>query len=61
MKREKGEIPADLPKIKENEEVIILRTLNMQDLKEAKSQVSPSFYLTMWNLKIICSTQNLQT
>jgi hypothetical protein len=59
MKRKKGEIPADLPKKNENEEAIILRPLNMQDLKEAKNQVNPSFYLTTWNLKNICSTQNL--
>ncbi|TVU22963.1 hypothetical protein EJB05_32686 [Eragrostis curvula] len=43
MKREKGETPSDLPKKKEKEEAIILRPLNMQDLKEAKNQVAASF------------------
>ncbi|XP_062189346.1 uncharacterized protein LOC133892520 [Phragmites australis] len=42
MKREKGENPPDLPKKKEKGG-IILRPLNMTDLKEAKNQVAASF------------------
>jgi hypothetical protein len=41
LKCEKGETPSDPPK-KEKEETIILRPLNMTDLKEAKNQVNPS-------------------
>jgi len=43
MKREKGKTPSDLPEKKEKEETIILRPLNMTDLKEAKNQVAASF------------------
>ncbi|WVZ72907.1 hypothetical protein U9M48_021294 [Paspalum notatum var. saurae] len=43
LKREKGESPSDLAKKKEKEEAIILRPLNMTDLKEAKNQVAASF------------------
>ena len=42
MKLEKGGTPLDPSKIKEKEKEIILRPLNMKDLKEAKNQVSPS-------------------
>jgi len=42
LKCEKGETPSDPPK-KEKEETIILRPLNMTDLKEAKNQVAASF------------------
>ncbi|KAG2586049.1 spastin-like isoform X2 [Panicum virgatum] len=42
LKREKGGAPADLTKKKEKE-TIILRPLNMTDLKEAKNQVAASF------------------
>ncbi|CAD6233536.1 unnamed protein product [Miscanthus lutarioriparius] len=43
LKREKGETQSDVPKKKEKEETIILRPLNMTDLKEAKNQVAASF------------------
>ncbi|RLN24069.1 uncharacterized protein C2845_PM07G39580 [Panicum miliaceum] len=43
LKREKGGTPSDLTKKKEKEEPIILRPLNMTDLKEAKNQVAASF------------------
>ncbi|KAL6874688.1 hypothetical protein ACP4OV_013353 [Aristida adscensionis] len=43
MKREKGETPSDPPNRKEKDEAIILRPLNMTDLKEAKNQVAASF------------------
>ncbi|PUZ58769.1 hypothetical protein GQ55_5G534700 [Panicum hallii var. hallii] len=43
LKREKGGTPSDLTKKKENEGPIILRPLNMTDLKEAKNQVAASF------------------
>ncbi|XP_066400777.1 uncharacterized protein [Miscanthus floridulus] len=42
LKREKGETQSDIPKKKEKE-TIILRPLNMTDLKEAKNQVAASF------------------
>lgn len=45
LKREKGGIPSDATKKNEKEEPIILRPLNMSDLKEAKNQVSPSFLI----------------
>ncbi|CAO2175166.1 unnamed protein product [Urochloa humidicola] len=43
LKREKGGTPSDPTKKKEKEEPIILRPLNMTDLKEAKNQVAASF------------------
>ncbi|KAG2594742.1 hypothetical protein PVAP13_5KG007700 [Panicum virgatum] len=43
LKREKGGTPSELTKKKEKEEPIILRPLNMTDLKEAKNQVAASF------------------
>ncbi|TKW12042.1 hypothetical protein SEVIR_5G012100v4 [Setaria viridis] len=43
LKREKGGAPSDSTKKKEKEEPIILRPLNMTDLKEAKNQVAASF------------------
>nr|CAB3475681.1 unnamed protein product [Digitaria exilis] len=43
LKREKGGIPSDATKKNEKEEPIILRPLNMADLKEAKNQVAASF------------------
>ncbi|PVH39527.1 hypothetical protein PAHAL_5G529300 [Panicum hallii] len=43
LKREKGGTPSDLTKKKEKEGPIILRPLNMTDLKEAKNQVAASF------------------
>ncbi|KAL6626998.1 hypothetical protein ACP70R_030724 [Stipagrostis hirtigluma subsp. patula] len=43
MKREKGETASDLPMKKEKEDAIVLRPLNMTDLKEAKNQVAASF------------------
>uniref|UniRef100_A0A0A9BBE0 AAA+ ATPase domain-containing protein n=1 Tax=Arundo donax TaxID=35708 RepID=A0A0A9BBE0_ARUDO len=43
IKREKGGAPSDPPKKNEKEEAIILRPLNMTDLKEAKNQVAASF------------------
>uniref|UniRef100_A0A0D9UYI4 AAA+ ATPase domain-containing protein n=1 Tax=Leersia perrieri TaxID=77586 RepID=A0A0D9UYI4_9ORYZ len=42
-KREQGGNPSDVSKIKEKDEAIILRPLNMKDLKEAKNQVAASF------------------
>jgi hypothetical protein len=52
MKREKGKTPSDLPEKKEKEETIILRPLNMTDLKEAKNQVKRcGRRLTLLNLK----------
>ena len=51
LKREKGETQSDIPKKKEKEETIILRPLNMTDLKEAKNQVNPSSNHIKWNLK----------
>jgi hypothetical protein len=53
-KCEKGETPSDLPNEREKDEAIILRPLNIQDLKETKNQVNPSFWLGMWNLKNMC-------
>lgn len=41
--REQGDNPSDPSKIKEKDEAIILRPLNMTDLKEAKNQVAASF------------------
>ncbi|CAL4959105.1 unnamed protein product [Urochloa decumbens] len=43
LKREKAGTPSDATKKKEKEEPIILRPLNMTDLKEAKNQVAASF------------------
>ncbi|KAF0921183.1 hypothetical protein E2562_039223 [Oryza meyeriana var. granulata] len=42
-KREQGGNSSDAPKTKEKDEAIILRPLNMTDLKEAKNQVAASF------------------
>jgi hypothetical protein len=41
-KLEQGGTPLDPSKIKEKEKEIVLRPLNMKDLKEAKNQVHPS-------------------
>jgi hypothetical protein len=41
-KLEQGGTPLDPSKIKEKEKEIVLRPLNMKDLKEAKNQVNPS-------------------
>jgi len=54
LKREKGGAPADLTKKKEKEETIILRPLNMTDLKEAKNQVNPCFYLIQVECESTC-------
>lgn len=43
MKLEKGGTPLDPSKIKEKDKEIVLRPLNMKDLKEAKNQVAASF------------------
>ncbi|CAO2194282.1 unnamed protein product [Urochloa humidicola] len=43
LKRENAGTPSDPTKKKEKEETIILRPLNMTDLKEAKNQVAASF------------------
>ncbi|VAH59206.1 unnamed protein product [Triticum turgidum subsp. durum] len=43
MKLEKGGSPLDPSKIKQKDKEIILRPLNMADLKEAKNQVAASF------------------
>jgi len=65
LKREKGGAPADLTKKKEKEETIILRPLNMTDLKEAKNQVNPCFYLIQVECESTCiaahSTRQRQT
>uniref|UniRef100_A0A0E0BZA2 AAA+ ATPase domain-containing protein n=1 Tax=Oryza meridionalis TaxID=40149 RepID=A0A0E0BZA2_9ORYZ len=42
-KREQGGNASDASKMKEKDETIILRALNMKDLKEAKNQVAASF------------------
>ncbi|EEC70216.1 hypothetical protein OsI_00975 [Oryza sativa Indica Group] len=42
-KREQGGNASDASKMKEKDETIILRPLNMKDLKEAKNQVAASF------------------
>ncbi|KAL5222732.1 hypothetical protein ABZP36_027445 [Zizania latifolia] len=42
-KREQEGNPSDAPKMREKDEAIILRPLNMTDLKEAKNQVAASF------------------
>jgi len=61
LKREKGETESDVPKKKEKEETIILRPLNMTDLKEAKNQVNPSSYQvefeTMWKQINTCQLE----
>jgi len=60
LKREKGETQSDIPKKKEKE-TIILRPLNMTDLKEAKNQVNPSSYQvefeTMWKQINTCQLE----
>ena len=60
LKCEKGETQSDVPKKKEKE-TIILRPLNMTDLKEAKNQVNPSSYQvefeTMWKQINTCQLE----
>ena len=60
LKCEKGETQSDIPKKKEKE-TIILRPLNMTDLKEAKNQVNPSSYQvefeTMWKQINTCQLE----